>query len=92
MKKTQTIKQLQELIELNLAELIATKKENEIHKSLLDTSVGELRFANLQIEALYNALDEIVSMTNDPLAKKVAEMAKERHNIDKMIHARKLFE
>ena len=46
----------------------------------------------MSIEFLYNALDEISSMTRDPLAKRVAEMAKDRHQVDKMINARKLFE
>ncbi len=45
----------------------------------------------MSIEFLYNALDEIVSMTSDPLTKKVAEMSKERHQVDKLIHARNLF-
>lgn len=66
------------------------KKYNEC-QMLLDAGVVELRFANLQIEALYNALDEIVSMTNDPLAKKLCDMAKERHQTDKMIHSRLIF-
>lgn len=91
MKKSQTIQQLQELLESNIAELIKTKKENETHKSLLDAGLSELQFANLQIEALYGALDEIVSMTNDPLAKEVARMAKERHQTDKLINARLIF-
>jgi len=68
------------------------KKKYEDTHAILNAGVWELRFANMSIEFLYNALDEIVSMTSDPLAKKVAEMAKERHNVDKMIHARKLFE
>ena len=66
------------------------KKYNEC-QMVLDAGVGELQFANLQIEALYGALDEIRSMTNDNLAKKVADMAIERRNVDKMIHARLLF-
>lgn len=45
----------------------------------------------MSIEFLYNALDEIVSMTTDHLTKKVAEMAMERHNVDKLIHSRNLF-
>lgn len=68
------------------------KKKYEDTQDILDAGVGELRFSNMCIDFLYNAIDEIVSMTNDPLAKKVAEMAKERHNVDKMIHARKIFE
>lgn len=67
------------------------KKKYEDIQAVLDSSVIELQFANLQIQALYWALDEIVSMTNDPLAKKVAEMAKERHQTDKLIHSRLIF-
>jgi hypothetical protein len=53
--------------------------------------VEELRFSNLEVQTFTDALDEIVAMTTDPLAKKVAQMAKEKHNVDKLIHARKLF-
>lgn len=69
----------------------AYKKKYEDTQAVLDAGVGELQFANLQIEVLYWALDEIRSMTNDNLAKKVAEMAIERRNVDKMIHSRILF-
>lgn len=67
------------------------KEMREHYESLFKTGVGELRFELLQVDALKNALQEIIAMTNDPLAKKVAEMAIERHNVDKLIHARKLF-
>lgn len=67
------------------------KKKYEDTQSVLDAGVGELQFANLQIEALYGTLDEIRSMTNDPLAKEVARMAIERRNIDKLIHSRLIF-
>jgi hypothetical protein len=67
------------------------KKKYEDTQAVLDAGVGELQFANLQIEALYGALDEIRSMTTDPLAKEVARMALERHMTDKLIHARMLF-
>lgn len=67
------------------------KKKYEDTQAVLDAGVGELQFANLQIEALYGALDEIRSMSTDPLAKKVCDMAIERHMTDKLIHARLLF-
>lgn len=67
------------------------KKKYEDIQAVLDSSISELQFANLQIQALNGALDEIVSMTNDPLAKKVSEMAKERHMTDKLIHSRLIF-
>lgn len=68
------------------------QKKYEDTQSILDAGVGELQFANIQIEVLYGALDEIRSMTNDPLAKEVARMAIERHMTDKLIWARKLFQ
>lgn len=67
------------------------KKKYEDTKAVLDAGVWELRFANMSNEFLYNALDEIVEMTSDPLAQRVAEMAKERHQVDKLIHARTIF-
>lgn len=67
------------------------KEKYEGAESLLGSCCDELQFANMQIEIIYNALDEIRSITKDPLTKKVAEMAIERMNIDKMIHARLLF-
>lgn len=66
-------------------------KKYDDAQSLLYASLGELQFANLQIEELYSAIDEIYSMTTDPLAKEVARMAKERNNLDKNIHSRLLF-
>lgn len=61
-------------------------------ESLFNTSVKELQFRLLQIDHLYNTLDEIEAMTNDNLAKGVVKNAKERHNLDKLIHARTLFD
>lgn len=64
----------------------------EHFESLFHAGTWELRFRLLQIEHLYNVLDEVETMTNDPLAKAVIKNAKERHQLDKLIHARKLFE
>lgn len=63
----------------------------EHFESLFNTGVWELKFRLLQIDHLYNALDEVETMTNDPLAKWVIKNAKERHQLDKLIHSRKLF-
>jgi hypothetical protein len=63
----------------------------EHYRDLFTVGVEELRFSNLEVQTFTDALDEIVAMTTDPLAKKVAQMAKEKHNVDKLIHARKLF-
>jgi len=68
------------------------KKKYQDTQAILDAGVWELRFSNMCNEVLYNCLDEIVSMTTDPLAKKVAELSMERYQTDKLIHARKLFE
>ena len=68
------------------------KKKYEDTQAILDIGVWEFSFSNMCNEFLYSALDEIVSMTNDPLAKKVAQLSMERHQTDKLIHARKLFE
>jgi len=57
------------------------KKKYEDTQPLLD-------FANMQIEILYNYLDEIESMTTDPLTRSVARMAKEIHQTNKLIHSR----
>ena len=68
------------------------KKKYEDTQAVLDAWVWELRFSNMCNEFLYNSLDEIVSMTTDPLTRKVAELSMERYQTDKLIHARKLFE
>lgn len=68
------------------------KKKYEDSLGMIDSSIKELEFELLQINALYNTLDEISVMTTDPLTKKVAEIAKERYQTDKLIHARKIFE
>lgn len=76
----------------NFVEYQGSQKERaDENEKLFSSSVKELRFANMQIEALYNTLDEIASMTSDPLTKQVAELAKERHQLDKLIHSRNLF-
>lgn len=67
---------------------------NEMRKyyeELFSAGVGELRFKNMAVESLLNALSEICAFTDDKLAKKVAEMAKERYHTDVLIHARLLF-
>lgn len=68
-------------------------KENiETLESLVRAGTIELQFANICIENFYNALLEIEEKTNDPIAKKLSEIAREKHNLDKCQHARALFE
>jgi hypothetical protein len=66
--------------------------KNKIKNEVLKASVNELRFANLQIALLLQSLDEIVTVTNEPIVQSIIRLTIERHNLDKSIHARKLFE
>ena len=67
-------------------------KEMEQHyKWLFETWVKELRFQLLLRDSLLSSIDEVIAMTNDQLAKKVLEMAKERESLDRLIHARTIF-
>jgi len=66
-------------------------KKVNTKKSLLDSSIGELRFALLQILHLKITLQEIEAMTNDVLVAGVVKNGLERHEMDKLIHARNLF-
>lgn len=66
-------------------------KEMRIHyQELFETSISELHFANLQIEHLYSVLDELITFTGT-LEKAVIENAINRHELDKLIHAKLLF-
>ena len=64
------------------------KKDYEL---MLESSLSELKFEKLQVALLYNALDEIKTISDDCLVKKVIDNTIERHNLDKLIHAKKLF-
>jgi hypothetical protein len=69
----------------------ASDEMRDHYKELFETSISELRFTNMQIEFLYNALDEIRAMTTDNLARESADLSIQRHFLDKLIHARQLF-
>ena len=62
------------------------KKQN-----ILNASVNELRFALLQILHLKQTLQEIETLTTDTLTKAVVKNSLERHEMDKLIHTRGLF-
>ncbi|MCK9370853.1 hypothetical protein M0R04_13165 [Candidatus Dojkabacteria bacterium] len=57
---------------------------------LLESAISELQFANLQTAYLKSVLDELESFTGT-LEKAVILNAKERHEIDKLIHAKLIF-
>ena len=60
-------------------------------KDYLDSSIKELRFSLLQILHLKSTLEEIEVMTKDPLVIAVIKNSLERHQVDKLIHARNIF-
>ena len=61
------------------------------NKEMLESSIKELQFANLQVEALCNTLREIEAISEDNLVKKIIENTMERHNLDRLIHSKKFF-
>ena len=58
---------------------------------IYESSINELRFANMRISHIMNVLDEIAEMTNDKLAVGIIKNARERDSIDTMVHNRNLF-
>jgi len=59
-------------------------------QELLSSAVKELQFANMQVEYLLSVLNELDTFCGT-LEKAVIKNAKERHQIDKLIHAKILF-
>lgn len=53
--------------------------------------VWELRFELLQVELLKQALEEIILVGNDNLSNEIASLCLDRHELDKLIHARVIF-
>ena len=68
----------------------AHKERAEHYKEMTDTAIGELHFEKCQGEDLLNVLTAIENM-GDPLIAMVCKNAKEKHHINKLVHARKLF-
>lgn len=64
------------------------KKE---YKELLASWVSQLRFSNLCQDHLKQVICEIDSITEDPTIKLIIKNWLERHDINKYIHARKIF-
>ena len=69
----------------------AAKALRDHYKDLFETSVGELRFERLQNEELLALIDEIMVLTDDQLVKAIIENSKNRYNLNKICHAKKLF-
>ena len=69
----------------------AAKARAKHYKELLEVGVSGLKFSNMLNDSLLGTLSEIETFTSDKLAKEVIKNAKERYNLDKIIHARVLF-
>ena len=68
----------------------SAKARAEHYKELFETASKELKFKNMCTEHLYNVLDEIRTV-DDKLCGLIAENGINRHNLDKVIHAKTLF-
>ena len=78
--KSPNPKKLWEVIEEAIVEL-------EMHES----SIDELRFANMRISHIMNVLDEIAEITQDNLVNWIIKNAKYRDYMDVLVHTRILF-
>lgn len=67
------------------------RTRNELNEALVKAWVGELRFQLLVRDSLLWAIEEVIAFTDDPLAKQVLLLAKEREALDRLIHARTIF-
>ena len=72
----------------NKTKTIKVKSSEE----MLVSSISELCFANLQVEHLLSVLYGVEEMTTGKLAFHVIGNGIQRYNLDKLIHARVLFE
>ena len=61
------------------------------YKELSDIGIGELKFERMNVEHLVSVLEEIKTFTKDELVKAVIEKELNRYNLDKIIHAKTLF-
>lgn len=82
--------------QVKLDKAINEHKEGELSKShiqeLYEASVRELNFEKISSNYLFCVLEEIETITNDVLVKEIVNNAIARHEIDKMCHARTIFE
>lgn len=61
------------------------------YKELLEAGIEELRFANMQNQHLLSIIEEIESLVDDKLILSAIKNGKERWQIDRLIHVRRLF-
>lgn len=75
----------------NREQIIKTKEKLNNQEVLFDSAMSLLTFANTQVDILLNVLEEIKVITDDKIVVGIIKNAKERYELDKMIHNRKLF-
>lgn len=93
MTRKKTYRELKERIK-DLERLYEMYKWNTEHyKTLFEAAVSELEFEKMKVSYLYQVLDEVHVLTQkeDVLIAAIIENAKNRHNLDKLIHTRVLF-
>ena len=61
------------------------------YKDLTASAISELTFKNLMVEHLLSIIDEVIEICDDELACAVLENGINRHELDKLIHAKLLF-
>lgn len=72
------------------ARLQAAESMRDHYKEMQDTAIGELHFENTQIQHLLDTLDQIEDV-GDPVINAIIRNAREKHQINKMAHVRKVF-
>lgn len=69
----------------------AAKSMKEHYKEMYEAASGEHTFANMQIGLLESIIDEIYEITDEEIVKAVIENGKNRRELDKIIHSKKVF-
>lgn len=62
------------------------------YEELYNTAIWELKVSWLYVEHLLSIINEIKSLNKDVLIEAIIDNWLHRHNIDKLIHARVLFD
>ena len=53
-----------------------------------DSAIDELHFANMQVAHLLSVLNEVKTISGDFLTQEVVRNGLDRHELDKLIHAK----
>jgi len=85
------IKSLKAQLENKTSAFLTQKALATHYHELSDCGIGELKFKNMKVEYLLSVIDEVEAMAEDELVSAVIENAKNRNNLDTLIHTRKIF-